>query len=332
MYHKACIDPWLLKHRSCPLCKQNILIACGIVLEDGLSATTSENSDISMSQHLSSSESGGSDFTVPSRLNAYGCAACSQHRHRGNHFLFCFGRCKCVSFPHHRDHRYHPRRSNDMREASLELSDGQWYPLRGLTSLAETSPSGGSSPIRQRLSPPRTIYQAARRRFSSSFSISPSSSKQNLQNQQLLCCLPWCGVWYVGPVDKQGLPSPQHQDTAPGPMQQGCPSIYLQAMQNHNTPHSCLQYHSGMARGRMFYQFPVQHVESKGGFMKYPSTDVCYPPRIGHFDLPYSSMTVKMVPPPCNTLSCVLPKHSSGASTLPSYEQVCSTKFNLHLL
>ncbi|VDO05333.1 unnamed protein product [Rodentolepis nana] len=54
MYHRACIDPWLLKHRSCPLCKQNILIACGLSLTkediESCSATTSEvNSTFSLS-------------------------------------------------------------------------------------------------------------------------------------------------------------------------------------------------------------------------------------------------------------------------------------------
>ncbi|KAL5111412.1 hypothetical protein TcWFU_001599 [Taenia crassiceps] len=62
MYHRACIDPWLLKHRSCPLCKQNILIACGLSLAEedvaSCSATTSEiNSGFSLSLTSSASPS-----------------------------------------------------------------------------------------------------------------------------------------------------------------------------------------------------------------------------------------------------------------------------------
>nr|CDS33435.1 ring finger protein 150 [Hymenolepis microstoma] len=62
MYHRACIDPWLLKHRSCPLCKQNILIACGLSLTkediESCSATTSEvNSTFSLSSTSNSNVS-----------------------------------------------------------------------------------------------------------------------------------------------------------------------------------------------------------------------------------------------------------------------------------
>ncbi|XP_072315319.1 RING finger protein 150-like [Eucyclogobius newberryi] len=32
LFHKACVDPWLLDHRTCPMCKMNILKALGIAL------------------------------------------------------------------------------------------------------------------------------------------------------------------------------------------------------------------------------------------------------------------------------------------------------------
>lgn len=30
IFHKSCVDPWLLDHRTCPMCKMNILKALGI--------------------------------------------------------------------------------------------------------------------------------------------------------------------------------------------------------------------------------------------------------------------------------------------------------------
>ncbi|XP_057711670.1 RING finger protein 150 isoform X2 [Corythoichthys intestinalis] len=32
LFHKSCVDPWLLDHRTCPMCKMNILKALGIAL------------------------------------------------------------------------------------------------------------------------------------------------------------------------------------------------------------------------------------------------------------------------------------------------------------
>ncbi|VDM34522.1 unnamed protein product [Hydatigera taeniaeformis] len=74
MYHRACIDPWLLKHRSCPLCKQNILIACGLSLAEedaaSCSATTSEaNSGLS----LSATSASPSTSSIPASLEGLFC-------------------------------------------------------------------------------------------------------------------------------------------------------------------------------------------------------------------------------------------------------------------
>ena len=30
-FHKLCIDPWLVEHRTCPMCKLNILKELGLV-------------------------------------------------------------------------------------------------------------------------------------------------------------------------------------------------------------------------------------------------------------------------------------------------------------
>uniref|UniRef100_A0A3B4BDI6 RING-type domain-containing protein n=1 Tax=Periophthalmus magnuspinnatus TaxID=409849 RepID=A0A3B4BDI6_9GOBI len=36
LFHKSCVDPWLLDHRTCPMCKMNILKALGILNADCL--------------------------------------------------------------------------------------------------------------------------------------------------------------------------------------------------------------------------------------------------------------------------------------------------------
>ncbi|PAV85086.1 hypothetical protein WR25_04507 isoform D [Diploscapter pachys] len=38
VYHKSCIDPWLLEHRTCPMCKADILKYFGFHYNDGLSS------------------------------------------------------------------------------------------------------------------------------------------------------------------------------------------------------------------------------------------------------------------------------------------------------
>lgn len=36
-FHKACIDPWLLNHRTCPMCKSNILKSLGVDMPEAVS-------------------------------------------------------------------------------------------------------------------------------------------------------------------------------------------------------------------------------------------------------------------------------------------------------
>ncbi|XP_062534970.1 E3 ubiquitin-protein ligase goliath-like, partial [Armigeres subalbatus] len=43
-FHKTCIDPWLLEHRTCPMCKMDILKHYGFVVGSSLGSSTSSTS------------------------------------------------------------------------------------------------------------------------------------------------------------------------------------------------------------------------------------------------------------------------------------------------
>ncbi|TKR68582.1 hypothetical protein L596_024546 [Steinernema carpocapsae] len=69
IFHKTCVDPWLLEHRTCPMCKQDILKAFGmnIVNSSGrrrthLSSSTSP-SDPNARAHSHDSDHGSEDET-----------------------------------------------------------------------------------------------------------------------------------------------------------------------------------------------------------------------------------------------------------------------------
>lgn len=141
MYHRACIDPWLLKHRSCPLCKQNILIACGLSLgeEDieSCSATTSEfNSGFSLSSNSSASNT--SSGTSPGLDGSALCfpllttLTCRRHRRRRRR-------------PHPFRYMEHLRRpSSSLDEVSAPSASGEGR--RVLGSASENSSSSRSVP------------------------------------------------------------------------------------------------------------------------------------------------------------------------------------------
>jgi len=38
-FHKGCVDPWLIEHRTCPICKLDILQAYGIHVRTYLEAS-----------------------------------------------------------------------------------------------------------------------------------------------------------------------------------------------------------------------------------------------------------------------------------------------------
>lgn len=142
MYHRACIDPWLLKHRSCPLCKQNILIACGLSLTDedieSCSATTSEvNSAFSLSSTSTSSSNISTSASSPGMDGA----------------VFCLPLPTILNCRRHRSYRrrQHPYRytehlrrpSSFLDEVSAPLADGG---RRVLGSASENSSSSRSVP------------------------------------------------------------------------------------------------------------------------------------------------------------------------------------------
>ena len=43
VFHKKCIEPWVLDKGTCPMCKLNVFVALG--LEDRQSASNAENAD-----------------------------------------------------------------------------------------------------------------------------------------------------------------------------------------------------------------------------------------------------------------------------------------------
>ena len=92
MYHRACIDPWLLKHRSCPLCKQNVLIACGLPLRDEdidyCSATTSEANSIFSLSSSSPSSTNSNVISLGFFMNLLFCRCQLRHRRRQHNHLF----------------------------------------------------------------------------------------------------------------------------------------------------------------------------------------------------------------------------------------------------
>ncbi|KER29547.1 hypothetical protein T265_03846 [Opisthorchis viverrini] len=70
VFHKKCVDPWLLEHRSCPLCKLDILKSCGILLDSFFPLTLDELGSNHLSSDFSSSSS--SSLSEPYRRSTVG--------------------------------------------------------------------------------------------------------------------------------------------------------------------------------------------------------------------------------------------------------------------
>uniref|UniRef100_A0A5K3F3S8 RING-type domain-containing protein n=1 Tax=Mesocestoides corti TaxID=53468 RepID=A0A5K3F3S8_MESCO len=182
MYHRACIDPWLLKHRSCPLCKQNILISCGMSVAeedmDSCSATTSElNSAFSFSS-ASNSRRPSSVFSSASR---------------SMEALFCFSLGNSFG---------HRRRRTDRRQRHLSSSFEETEPSLGRRVLGSASENSSSSISATGAGPNpsevvgRTLFATAPGAALSPPLAEKVDDEETRRQSNLLCC--------CIPVEKRG--------------------------------------------------------------------------------------------------------------------------------
>lgn len=64
VFHKHCVDPWLLDHRTCPMCKMNILKALGIPFNTDCTNDPPLDYEMSLGGPATNPISGASEITV----------------------------------------------------------------------------------------------------------------------------------------------------------------------------------------------------------------------------------------------------------------------------
>ncbi|XP_061440865.1 RING finger protein 150 isoform X1 [Rhineura floridana] len=64
LFHKSCVDPWLLDHRTCPMCKMNILKALGIPPNADCVDDIPPDFEVSIGGPPTNQITGASDITV----------------------------------------------------------------------------------------------------------------------------------------------------------------------------------------------------------------------------------------------------------------------------
>ncbi|XP_060531777.1 E3 ubiquitin-protein ligase goliath-like isoform X2 [Cylas formicarius] len=84
-FHKNCIDPWLLEHRTCPMCKMDILKYYGFVRQCLFdSSADDESSRASTPNEMTPSLSPKNQFPSPAAINQDLCVSCRAARQSSN--------------------------------------------------------------------------------------------------------------------------------------------------------------------------------------------------------------------------------------------------------
>ncbi|KAL1023762.1 hypothetical protein UPYG_G00045790 [Umbra pygmaea] len=83
LFHKSCVDPWLLDHRTCPMCKINILKALGIPPNFDCGDDIPPDYEMSVGGPPTNPVTGASDVTVGSEESSVGLDPVDMDQTRG---------------------------------------------------------------------------------------------------------------------------------------------------------------------------------------------------------------------------------------------------------